>query len=199
MAMTYLTVDDRTAIAKLIVDHKYQPLLDEIAAKHKVLAQEAYDWLYPEETRKMLDDLPHGAVPLSSTLHFKVGAGHATAYFAGTENYEAGQKPHNRRRVFYKHHDHKIAADINVNQVPCIDNIRLLESQRARLKEDRKEMIKKVEATLSSYRYFEKAIAAWPEAERFIKQRWQLKPEGGAPVPAVRFQDLNAVLGLPPT
>jgi hypothetical protein len=55
-----------------------------------------------------------------------------------------------------------------------------------------------LDAALAALRSFEDVLEKWPEAESFVKPRMQARCVEVPGLPAVKFSDLNTMLGLPP-
>lgn len=196
MASTYMSVDDRSAIADDIVAHKYDRLESELRLKGCQLAQRLYERRYAAEERTELETAPEGKFREAYGVMAEVNGQSLYISFSGVTSNGYDQNPVTKRvwsrdrgGVWFKGHDDD----------PQLAELASINSEAQRLRTERREQKKIVQKTLETWRYFEKAIADWPEAADFIRARANKKSTFVADnLPAVQLQDLNRVLELPP-
>lgn len=186
MAKTRLTNDDRDAIRSAVIDRKFDPLFAALKAKESAVVIKARARAYGKYTAE-IDAAPTGAFATESNHSFVV---------AGRRYQLRSEKP---LRVFFKDTRGYMEAMISLPAGDKLgDEIESVAHEREELKNTRDHLRSTIRATLSAFRTFDDLILAWPEAEPFIKARWQTRPEWKANVPAVEIKSLSHALDLPP-
>jgi hypothetical protein len=185
MAKTRLRNDDRETIREAIIDHKFSPIEAALAAEAAALAIKARTRAYGDFA-KVMDAAPAGAFDTTATVYVTVG-GKRVGLAAG------GQM-----RVFYAHRNGHNEALRLTDAEPLGVKIMDWASRSEANRTERQHLRRQVLATLSAFNTFDDLKAGWPEAERFITERWRTRPDYAANVPAVQIASLTAALDLPP-
>ena len=209
MAETRLNKADREAIATAIIEYKYNPQIAANRAAETKLAGEVYDRIYTANLQRKMKALPVDAFPETDDLMVAVNGQKFVLDIVPDGYDELGRnvavdiEKRALVRVLYKHR-----KTTSYNRQPALHlmdddalGAAIVEwrADRDRLKTEPGLMLRKLEATLAQFLYFDDLIAQSPEAEAFILKRWRERPEGGSPgVPAVVIKDLARELDLPP-
>lgn len=178
MPKTRLTVGAREGIRDLIIAHRFDAAT--LAAKKTIVerALEVHRETYASHA-DWIAAAPPGALPTTTMLYFFDRPSSDMSYGVGLE----APVP-----IF--------ANQKRFRASPALDAAILAKEA---LEKDRREMRGKVLATLTAYRNFEDLLAAWPEAEVFIRKVWKTFT-GYRPInlPVAVPGDLNSALDLPP-
>lgn len=184
MTKTRLLASDREAIRNAVVAHKFNPIFAALADEEKAIGAMLYERLYDKAIRAAMKRLPKGALPTKCGVSVNC----------------AGQRHHvdlpESEPIFYKHYYGETIA-LPAGDALC-ERIKDRASREEAAKSDRSHAKKVTDATLAQFRTFEDLAVAWPEADSFIKARWQTRPDYTANVPAVVLKDLSVALDLPP-
>ncbi len=184
MSKTRLLASDREAIRNAVVAHKFDPLFAALADEEKAIGALVYERLYDKPTRTAMKRLPAGAFPTKCGVSVNC----------------AGQRHHvdlpASAPILYKHYYGETLA-LPAGDTLC-ERIKERAAREETIKSDRAHAKKVTDATLAQFRTFDDLAVAWPEADTFIKARWQTRPDYTANVPAVVLKDLSAALDLPP-
>ena len=196
MAKTYMNDEDKDDIAAAIAAHRYDPEKAKLIAEGIILAQKLYDRKYDADQRTFIDSLADGVLPEDDDIRVACGGQQFDVPFSG--RYQSyGSETKVFKRVFSRDKGSQwfsLAADDPLAEALCDWRDRYTQCN-----EDRRTQTRKVRKTLDTWRYFDDANKAWPEASRFIVERWQTRPDyAGQNLPAIQLKDLNAALDLPP-
>lgn len=189
MAKTRILVSDRDAIRDAVLAHKFEPIIKGLEAVEFALAEEARKRAYGTFL-KVMDAAPEGAFPTGDSAQVNIGGRRIRLRF-GADGKVRKRLFHNHTRfgetIIARPQDDDLGARI-------VANAEALEQAQT----DRNGLYRTVTGTLEQFRTFDDLLLAWPEAEAFIKARWQSRPDYTANVPAVVIKDLSALLDLPP-
>lgn len=188
MAKTRLTNADREAIRDAILAHKFTPIEAGLRAEENALALQARAKAYGSYLKTM-EAAPSGAFPEQANIDLNLGGRRLRIAF--------GADYTTRCRVFDAH-----AHGGYILSLPDGDEFggKVLSwaERREAAKVARSELRGKLGGTLSAFTTFDDLVKAWPEAESFVRERWAMRPDYAANVPAIQLTDLTAALDLPP-
>jgi hypothetical protein len=189
MAKTRLLTSDREAIERAVIKHKFEPLEQAAAVTEGALAVEAYQRGYGVHV-PYLAKAPKGAFLEANNFRLNVGGRVFRLQFSPERSISY--------RFFYKHKgDWTDLLELDVTD-ELGQRIIAHAENKDQLVKDKTALTKVVSSTLAQFRTFDDLLTGWPEAESFIKARWQTRPDYKANVPAVVIKDLSAQLDLPP-
>lgn len=186
MTKTRLTNADRDAIRYAMLGHKFDPVFAQLKRDGAALAIKARALAYGDYA-VTIDAAPDGAFPVAGAIHVNVGGQKHSLEFEGDA------------RVFYKHDRGWTGCALTLVASAALGKAIVDRARAAETAKEEKQHLNNIlRATLAEFRSFDDLIAAWPEAETFIKDRWRTRPEWKANVPAVALKTLTDKLDLPP-
>lgn len=191
MAKTRLFKADRQAICRAIIEHKFSPIEAALLVEENALAAEARVVAYGKHL-KVIEDLPNGALPTSSSVSVTVDGGRHTLYF-GAHGYGSDKI---YCRVFDAHEYNPILSLLGDD--PFGARVKDWALRVKAVSEERTLLDRRTYATLDRFTTFDALIEAWPEANKFITECWRARPGYVAALPAVVMSELSSALDLPP-
>lgn len=191
MPKTRLYKADREAICRAIIEHKFSPIEAALLVEENALANEAREIAYDKHL-KVIETLPNGAFPTKISVRVTVEGEHYALYFGG----RIGGPDAVRRRVFEAHEYSPILQ--MTDDAPFGARVKDWAQRGVGTKAERELLTRRTDATLSRFSTFDALIEAWPEANKFIAERWRTRPAYVAALPAVVMSELSSALDLPP-
>lgn len=197
---TKLNADIRAEIAKNALKAQFDPRFDALLADEYALCRLVYETVLPKELRDALDVLV---------------ASHKTG--PQFVQVSGGNPPSKYPNTYMVDNMHiQTAAGYNINLPAPKDMVKIysgalrltdkndkgrklseavaaMSERREKLKQARSDAATALEQSLKRVSTFEKLIEAWPEGKKFYQSPPLAKP---LPVPAVRFSEVNAMLGI---
>lgn len=185
MAKTRLTNDSRRVIARKVIEYKFAPIEAALRARENELAQAAWDQVHGP-FKKEIAKLPAGALKKEDDVYVNVGGHKHDLDF---------KEPVGCFYCFDSYSNPLVLKDPDV-----IARAQSWAAEKDQAKTDRRDLERKVEALLASFRTFEDAVAGWPDAAGFIAA--ELARHGSfvdvPSLPSVKVEDVSRALGLPP-
>jgi hypothetical protein len=202
-----MVIDDRDAIRRALLIHKFQAKYDVLRARENLAAIAAWGQVHTPHKATM-DKLPKTAFRVDTTVSVNAGGYSATLryggghrggwYFAGKRKFGAPielESPAEGVRLieFYDF------GAVNLKDQMLIDEVQDILTKQNELDEQVQDLDTRVQATLAKFTTFEALEEAWPEIETFVQARMKergiyVKPQ----LPAVLLIDLTKDLELPP-
>ncbi|WP_417847094.1 Nmad5 family putative nucleotide modification protein [Thalassospira povalilytica] len=177
-----LSNEIRNNIIKALIKHRFAADQEAIDQREASLADKLYCDYYGAATRKQMDKMPDGALPVTRDTFVTFAGCRDTLKFSS------------ERRCFYI--DRLGGSTMRVAKYDAHHAYTLewhaLENARKDLKERKSQAANKAEAVLKSVGSSKRLLEIWPEVEPF------LPPEPAkVQLPATITQDLNKALDLP--
>lgn len=179
MASTRLTNDMKETIIKRVIDHGFEARAKELWETETKLAAKAYDRLHPKKIREAMAALPRGYLNTSGTILVSING---CNYRLDLPEKRPEPGDYHRGRLLLPGDD-KLAVEISAFM-----------NERGAMKKDCNEARANARAVLNSVRTIAQLVKVWPEVEAFAADL-ETKPTAAL---AVRMDDLNAALRLPP-
>ena len=181
--MTRLTNDMRNAITYAAVGHKFDPLMEALDKAEDALAREVHAALLPASEIEAAAAMPARWICTSNTVNINAGG-----YRVCLELICGSRLPVPVDGGYY--------ALGNLPHGDLCDRVREHVEAKRTLQGERNAARRATEVLLASATTIKALRAAWPDGETFYK-----KFEGAVPastLPAVRVDEVNKLLGLPP-
>lgn len=188
MAKTRLTNADREAIRDAVIEYKFAPIENGLAAEEFALAIQARSKAYGDYLTT-IDSAPDGAFPTEGQTWLNVGGKKIKLRYGQYPTYV---------RVFSKHCRYDEPMLSLAESDAFAKKVMIWAERSEATKSERRKLRENVGGTLSFFKSFDDLQAGWPEAERFITARWRERPDYTANAPAVTLRDLSTALDLPP-
>ena len=199
MAKTRMNQEDRQSIVAAILDHKFKPVFLANNEEQYALALRIYDTLYDEKTKEWIKQAPEGWLPHSTSVTVNAAGRKYSLHFGLKTNPATNSRLWTQLPVCVRHAD---SWNYACKTFVAGDELGEAIAKNANEAEDLKNLHAKAKeqlvAALSALRSFEDVLEKWPEVESFVKPRMQARCVEVPGLPAVKFSDLNAMLGLPP-
>lgn len=185
--MSKLTNSTREAIARAAIAFAFDPKEKALAKAEDALAREAHALLFPKKIIDAAKSLPAGWTRKISSLNYNVGGQKIELKASESLHVPALDKSNNDAgRSYY------IVGAIQPGDL-C-DRIQGHAQTKEKLRDEKKIAQRQIEAMLAKVTTVKKLAEAWPEGEPFYsKYLDQPAPQ----VPALRVDEINAMLGLP--
>lgn len=179
MASTKLTNSMRDAIVQRVLDHAFGDRERALKETEHRLAAKAYDRLHPKKIREAMAALPRDYLPMDDSIIVSVsGCRHRLRL----PEHRPAPSGYDARRLSLMSDD-KLSIEITK-----------FASDHEALENERREAEKNARAVLDSVTTLARLVQVWPEVEVFAADL-ETKPVVAL---AVRMDDLNAALRLPP-
>jgi hypothetical protein len=185
--MAKLTQYSREAIARRAVAHAFDPRQAELAVAEDALAREAYNATFPVDEQKLVAAVPANWFRLDACLQFNVGGQRITLNVTG----DGLPVPYRMKGSDYVGYNCHIVGVIEHGEL-C-DRIQAHAQLVETVKTERRQALRATEEMLKAVTTTAKLRLVWPEGEQFYAQ-YDDKPS--AQLPAVRVDEINALLGL---
>ena len=199
MAKTRMNQEDRQSIAAAILDHKFKPLFLANNEEQYALGLRVYDALYDEETKKWIKQAPEGWLSHSTSVTVNAAGRKYSLRFGLKSNPATNSQLWTQLPVCIRHADSwNYASKTFVAGDELGEAIAKNATDAEELKTMHAKAKEQLNAALSALRSFEDVLEKWPEVESFVKPRMQARCVEVPGLPAVKFSDLNTMLGLPP-
>ena len=189
MTSVSLNNDIRDAIAKKAVDHKFGPIFEALATAEDALAREAHASIYTADELSKVAKLPVYWVRRDACLLFNVG-GQRLRFDAK----EGLPVPYANKSGSGHGYDCREIGSIPFGDL-C-DRLQAHALAVEKAKEEKRAAHKAVRTMLDSVRTSKKLAELWPEGAPFYEGMFS--PDQLRNLPAIRVDDVNAVLGLSP-
>lgn len=186
--MPKLTKYSREAIARRAVAHAFDAKQEAIFANEDALAREAYALTFPAEELALVSTVPDNWFRLDACLRFNVGGQQIVLRLIG----DGLPVPYRRLNEEYGSYGCNILGVIEHGDL-C-DRIQKHAQHAETVKNERRAALRATEAMLDAVTTTGKLKEIWPEGEPFYAQ-YDDKPAPS--LPAVRVDEINALLGLP--
>lgn len=177
--MARLTDMIRKQICEKAIKHAMTAVMEELAAREKVLASKAYDEIVPEKLRKALANVPPGWVEHSKVV---------------TINANGWQAKLNIGREVPVQQNHKYGNALGSPSPETADEIQKLVQDKQSASETGSEMHAKMKSFLATFNTFNQLRDRWPDGKEFYEE---FDTDNKPALPSVRVAEINSMLGLP--
>lgn len=185
MPKTRLINDDRDAITRAIIAHKFDPVFAALDAEAAALAIEARHIAYGDFLRVM-DKAPKGAFHTAGSMRVAVGGKRVSLSFGLLVAH----------RVFA---DHEYGDALALpDSDPFGARVMAHAEARKTAAAEKEALSRTTRAMLGNFTTFDDLVEAWPEAQRFVTEQWRARGTYVASVPMIAIASLTAALDLPP-
>lgn len=195
MASEKLTVAMRESIAREMIKHRFCKEAAKLVKERAALARAVYDDLYKAKDRKLIESLPKGWLPESSSIRVRFAESYEEIEFSGHNyNFKAYLlKPEPvLLPLAWKHRNSCVAS---------YDAGHRLSIRHAELTAKTNELFKRIyeaeaqiDGALDSVTTTGKLREVWPEAAPFVAK---YEKPASPKLPAIPVASLNAMLNLP--
>lgn len=185
--MSRLTNHTREAIARAAIAFAFDPKEEALKQAEDALAREAHAFLFPKKVIDTAKSLPKGWISHLATL--KLNAGGQQIEIRASEALPVPASDKNGNSAGYYGY---MVGTIPTGELS--DRIQGHAQAKEKLSDEKTVARRQVEAMLSNVTTVKKLAEAWPEGEQFYSKYLERE----APqVPALRVDEINAILGLP--
>ena len=186
--MTRLTNDIREHIGRAAIKAAFDPRGEELAKAEDALCREAFAFCYTADEIKKAKALPDYWLRRDPCLRFVANGMRITLCTLADHHLIPYASKRTGRGGYDCHADHGAIADQDLAD-------RIVAHARAKesLREERDNAERKLMSLINRFSTVKKLADAWPEGAPFY-QRYLENPD--ALPPAVRFDDVNAALGI---
>jgi len=212
-----LTNEVKQNITHALIEHKFAPIRKEIGEESSVIADLAYSLIVSDATAKLLTKLAPGWVPKYAGLYL--------SYEGKTNFYKFSVDPttaREERRRFIPHdieanqssrccshfQDHlrfsassittRATDPVYVKRKTIAKKMKSMLAKSTKMADDTTNAKSYIKAVLDSVTTRAKLIEVWPEIESVVDSVWPVVTDEPGNALAVRIDDLNASLDLPP-
>lgn len=185
---TRLTNDMRSAIAEVAVAHAFDPRLADLKKAEDKLAREAFASIFPAKETEAVSKLPEHWFRLDECLKFNVGGQSITLRVEG----QGLRVPYRAKGQSKGGWGCNTLGSIQHGDL-C-DRIQKHAQAFEAYRDERKNANRVTMAMLNAVNTTKRLREVWPEGLQFFVM---YEGEERAPLPAVRVDEINQILGLP--